>query len=263
MMRFFHSDDKRDKMDKRDKKCLKSLNKEIKRFAEYGSSEYRSALYVQRADFYVKLGRFEEAIADYNLALSLNAKNSQSVEYALGFAYYRCGNLEDAHKHLVDACNKKLKISEHNARCFYLLGVVAEAQGKQERAHKYYKRAIDADRRRVVISECFAQFKASHSKETISYIKRLQEELSRKMFRSLSVSAVEARQTAPQTKPTLFTAPVAKVVQPTQPVVSLETKATYDAVSVDPDPYPPAVPMWEKRGLEYWEHLQEMRQAYK
>jgi tetratricopeptide (TPR) repeat protein len=91
-----------------------------------------------RANLYYNQGRYNEALAAYNLSLDFNADDPVAL-YNRGTTYYKLGDYEEA---LADY-NRSLELRPDNAATFYSRGSVYDELGRHEEALADYNRSLE------------------------------------------------------------------------------------------------------------------------
>ena len=101
-------------------------------------SNVNSACYYNRGTAYFSLGKFEDAIQDYNKAIDLNPNDDLSYSNR-GNAYFSLGKFEDA----IQDYNKAIDLNPNNASYYYNRGTTFANLEKFEDAIQDYNKAID------------------------------------------------------------------------------------------------------------------------
>ena len=101
-------------------------------------SNVNSACYYNRGTAYFSLGKFEDAIQDYNKAIDLNPNDDLSYNNK-GNAYFSLGKFEDA----IQDYNKAIDLNPNNASYYYNRGTTFANLEKFEDAIQDYNKAID------------------------------------------------------------------------------------------------------------------------
>ena len=101
-------------------------------------SNVNSVYYYNRGNAYFSLGKFEEAIQDYNKAIDLNPNDDLSYNNK-GNAYFSLGKFEDA----IQDYNKAIDLNPNNASYYYNRGTTFANLEKFEDAIQDYNKAID------------------------------------------------------------------------------------------------------------------------
>ena len=101
-------------------------------------SNVNSVYYYNRGNAYFSLGKFEEAIQDYNKAIDLNPNDDLSYSNR-GNAYFSLGKFEDA----IQDYNKAIDLNPNNASYYNNRGTTFTNLEKYEDAIQDYNKTID------------------------------------------------------------------------------------------------------------------------
>ena len=101
-------------------------------------SNVNSACYYNRGTAYFSLGKFEDAIQDYNKAIDLNPNDDLSYSNR-GNAYFSLGKFEDA----IQDYNKAIDLNPNDESVYYNRGVAFIYLNEYEKAIENLSKAID------------------------------------------------------------------------------------------------------------------------
>ena len=103
--------------------------------------------YNTRGVAYAKIGKFQEAIADFNQSIKLNPNNAASLTNR-ALAYRGRANLLRVQGKLDEAradLDKAIKLNPENAQAFHARGLIYQREGLHEQAITDFDNAIDRD----------------------------------------------------------------------------------------------------------------------
>ncbi|MEW6609326.1 MAG: DUF2723 domain-containing protein [bacterium] len=112
---------------------------------ESNISNYATA-YNNRGGFFKDMGKYPQAIAEYQKALLADPKRLMSY-YNLGMVYNDLGKSQNA----ISQFNKIIAIDKRDAKGYYGLGLVYQKLGKVDEAISEYKKAVELDPERDFI----------------------------------------------------------------------------------------------------------------
>ena len=95
--------------------------------------------YYNRGDTFFDLGKFEDAIQNYDKAIELDSNVNSACYYNRGTAYFSLGKFEDA----IQDYNKAIDLNPNNASYYYNRGTTFANLEKFEDAIQDYNKAID------------------------------------------------------------------------------------------------------------------------
>ena len=101
-------------------------------------SNVNSACYYNRGTAYFSLGKFEDAIQDYNKAIDLNP-NDESVYYNRGVAFIYLNEYEKA----IENLSKAIDLNPNKDSTYYNRGIAFTNLSDSEKAIKDFNKAID------------------------------------------------------------------------------------------------------------------------
>jgi tetratricopeptide (TPR) repeat protein len=93
--------------------------------------------YDYRGYCYYSMIQYEEAIADFKMALKLGNERSEETYYYMGWTHYDMGNYDEA----VKCFTKTIEMSPNNARLYYDRGCAYKISGHLDEAEYDFRKA--------------------------------------------------------------------------------------------------------------------------
>jgi len=116
-------------------KSALNINPYVKKYNDY--INVISKLIAQKGNDYLRLGKLDNAIEEYNLSLSIDSTES-SIYYNLGNAYFENQNFTDA----INSYNNVIKIDPNKFKAIHKMGVAYQKLNDHENAIIQFRKAI-------------------------------------------------------------------------------------------------------------------------